>query len=1268
MISAAQVRALADRLVTDELVVVGVRHHSPACARVVERVFAERTPSVVLVEGPRSFDPLVPLLVHPEAQMPLAVYSYAHGRVTVPRDQAEPAGTDRSGQPDEDDDGADDPTATDVYLRLSAYYPFADYSPELVALRLAAEHGVPARFCDLDLAEHGQVERDGVSLGRSLLDERHYARSQRLADLAAQMGCRDAEDLWELLFEASDQPLDPTEHAARVCAYAAPSREDHDRAELDEEGTTAREAEMASHVRAALDARQPGDGPVLVVLGAFHALVLPDLLDDPPPRPDAPRTDLSRLTTGHALIRYGFDRMDRLHGYGSGMTSPGWYQRLWTTSHGAHGEPPRVSVLVDTLMDIVVALRKADHEVPMPATASALEHALRLAGLRDHDGPLRCDLVDAIIATMVRGDLDGEGARVLSVAHQVLTGDAVGAVPPGAGRPPLVDDAMDRAREARLNVDATKATSVGLDLYRRAVHRQTSRLLHGLALLGAPLGTRTRGPDFVHGTRLRQVQERWRYAWTPEVEAGLVEAAVYGSTVPEAVAAKFDEVLAQAGSDADQATQGLATALVLGLHGHAVAVVPWVRQALGKEPVFTAIVGAAARLAMLTESREPLEAQRVEGLDDLLAAAYLRAVYLGHQALTGEPPQLVAALVRLRELLVSQAGTALDADLFWPVVVTAADGHAQAQVRGGAWGMVFSAGRCDEQTLGQALHGTLAGGSAWAVEFVVGLLSTARETTWQTPAVLDVLDGFLRSWPDEEFFEYLPSLRLAFSELTPRETDQVAAQVAARYGMATLGPLLRRDTSASQVQANHALSLVVRALLERDRLAWWLDGAAPPDSVPGGPAPDQDAPPGAPSQDRADMVVALDRWRLVLGRYSERCLGSLGPGAVRMGAALDDLYERAYAGRGIRPGDGGGDGDAGERGADLSASAPHLVQWLNDVRELFPRRTVEILEKHALERFGLTALVTDPEALERMEPNEDLLRMVLTLKGMMNPAALAVARRIVAKVIDELMRRLRAQIRPALTGRMNRAEHSPVVVAANFDPHGTIRANLKHARWAGGQDSGDGSCVLGTPADGRRPQDTRTVPTVLATRAERRRQLVIERALFFERRSPKVPWDVIVCVDQSGSMVDSVIHSAVTAAILAGLPSFRLRLVAFDTSVVDLTKHVSDPLEVLMTVQLGGGTDIAQAVKYCSTLVENPHRTVFVLVTDFCEGGSVDDLVREVTRMAEARITLIGLAALEPDADPSYDRRTAQMCTDAGMPVAALTPSDLASWLVKVTS
>ncbi len=371
-------------------------------------------------------------------------------------------------------------------------------------------------------------------------------------------------------------------------------------------------------------------------------------------------------------------------------------------------------------------------------------------------------------------------------------------------------------------------------------------------------------------------------------------------------------------------------------------------------------------------------------------------------------------------------------------------------------------------------------------------------------------------------------------------------------------------------------------------------------------------------------MSSLSRWRLVLGKYADHRLNtSLGETQQRMDRTLDYLYGREYQGRGVR--------DRDKAAGSLDASQLTLLNWLGEVRELFPQDTVEVIEKHALDRYGLTELVTDVQTLERLQPNQQLLRTLLALRGHLHGEVLHVARRIVRQVVEEIRRKLESEVRQTLAGRLNRFRHSPLAMARNFDAMGTLRRNLKHYD--------------------RESQ-----------------RLVIERALFFERNNRRLPWDIILCVDQSGSLVDSVIHSAVMAGILAGLPAFRVKLVVFDTSVVDLSDHADDPVETLLSVQLGGGTHIAQAVRYCSQLVENPHRTVLVLVTDFFEGAPAGELVGAIKRLAEMRVKLLGLAALDDQAHPVYDRAMAERLAACGMEIAALTPQRLAHWLVKVIS
>ncbi len=370
-----------------------------------------------------------------------------------------------------------------------------------------------------------------------------------------------------------------------------------------------------------------------------------------------------------------------------------------------------------------------------------------------------------------------------------------------------------------------------------------------------------------------------------------------------------------------------------------------------------------------------------------------------------------------------------------------------------------------------------------------------------------------------------------------------------------------------------------------------------------------------------------ERWRLLLGSYAAKKLPPLDGDAARLDAALDFLYGREYEGRGQRP---AGD-DTDKSPGSLDPSSPMLVDWLTEVRDLFPNDAVEVIERHALERYELTGLVNDPQVLARLEPNETLLKLLLGLRRQLNTAVLGELRRIIRVVVEELRRRLESEIRQSLSGRLSQHRHSPLPVAANFDPRGTIRANLKN--WD-----------------------------------KDRRQLILQELRFFERNTRRLPWEVVLVVDQSGSMVGSVIHSAVMAGILAGLPAYQLKLVLFDTSIVDLSDRADDPVEVLMSVQLGGGTDIAQAVQYAGQIIDNPHRAVVVLITDFAEGGPPSALIAAVRTLAEARVRMIGLASLDGDAHPAYDRAMAERLADEGMHIAALTPARLAEWLAEVTA
>jgi Mg-chelatase subunit ChlD len=364
----------------------------------------------------------------------------------------------------------------------------------------------------------------------------------------------------------------------------------------------------------------------------------------------------------------------------------------------------------------------------------------------------------------------------------------------------------------------------------------------------------------------------------------------------------------------------------------------------------------------------------------------------------------------------------------------------------------------------------------------------------------------------------------------------------------------------------------------------------------------------------------LRRWRLVLGRYAKQ---SIDPADMtshdhQLDQSLDYLYGREYEGRGIVRGPG-----------SLDTGQIKAIDWLQRARKLFPQEVFERIQHHALEKYQLNELLNDPATLLSLEPNQALARTLLGMRGRLSAEMLDAVRSVIHKVVEDITGRLRVEFVNALVGRRNRFRQSHIPSAHNFDWRATIHANLRHYDVAN-------------------------------------KRLVIERPRFNARVKRNLPWDVILCVDQSASMLDSVMYSAIVAGILSSLPTVNVRLVVFDTNVVDLTHMASDPVQVLLTVQLGGGTDIGRAMQYCESLVKIPHRTVVALISDFEEGALPGPLLASVRRLAEARVKVLGLAALDEEARPAYDRTMAQRLANRGMEVAALTPTHFAEWLAEV--
>ena len=368
------------------------------------------------------------------------------------------------------------------------------------------------------------------------------------------------------------------------------------------------------------------------------------------------------------------------------------------------------------------------------------------------------------------------------------------------------------------------------------------------------------------------------------------------------------------------------------------------------------------------------------------------------------------------------------------------------------------------------------------------------------------------------------------------------------------------------------------------------------------------------------------RWRLILGREAEAGLcGLAGRGSLLDGdqADLDEALGQIYGGEDDA---GAGAGDARsrspKRSAGLGSSAPRLAKWLGDIRGYFGKDVVAVIQRDAIERKGLKQLLFEPETLGQVTPNVELVGTLMALKGMIPERTKEAAREVVRAVVEEIIRRLRGGLEQAVRGALDRSRHSPVRSLPNLDWARTIRRNLKN------YDAG-------------------------------RKVIIPESFHFFARQHRRREWNVVVAMDQSGSMADSVVYGGVMGAILASLPALETHVVAFDTEVVDLTEKCHDPVDLLFGVQLGGGTDINRAVGYCRGLIRDPRKSLFLLITDLFEGGDDRELVRQVEELVASGVRMICLLALSDGGVPSHDEALAGRLAALGVPCFGCNPAML---------
>ncbi|MEW1719827.1 DUF5682 family protein [Streptomyces sp. NPDC093109] len=1246
---------------------IGVRHHSPALAAAVPAMLAEASPEVLFVELPEEFAPWLPYLADPATVEPVALAGARGG-------------------------------AAGEWL---VFLPFAEFSPELAAIRWAREAGVEVVPFDLPLAARGK-EREGDVTPAEGVGADSVPAGALLAALRARAGGRPGDDLWDRLVEAAAPGSTPESlrRAALLVGWAL---------RADAGAVDPYDLRREANMRRVL-ARHAGRRTAALI-GAFHAPALLPGIADPRAggaagtgagrtaaesatgpaggtevagrrasagagaavvgREAGPEALPARGTSGPggpgghpappvgaavagrevvtSLVPYAYALLDERSGYPAGIRDPEWQRGVFR----AGGNPALLDdLLTATAVRICAAVRDAGHPSGPVDAREVVRVARDLAALRGLPAAGRGELAEAAQTVLTQGQLLGRGRVVAAAMEKVLVGSRRGALAPGTPRSGLGPAVEALLGELSLPGPAAPGRrELRLDAHRGELDRRRELCLRRLAACRVPYGEESGVAGVGDAAPLTT---RWAVAWSPSTAAMLDVAGVHGVTLDQAAAGalrlRWAAERRSGGPTSAETLDGLADAARCGLP---VLAAERLAETAALLPASGTLPELLAGLALLDRVRSGHLPGLPPGWERAaLDAAYEELATAGVRALDGlagsTDPDDARALVSLAD-----RAAALGGGLRLDAALKRLDEEGTALVRGAAGAARVLLGRRDAAEFGTRLASRVDGATDPArrtelAGFLSGALLAAGPLLETGPA-LDPLLERIEALPDRAFLDRLPGLRAGFDTLSPAARARLLAMVEDRTGHAA-GVL----PAALAAPADLAL-LAAADLAGREALA--ARGYAPPHEAGGGPedrgredrgredrgredrrredrrralpthlggkgvggppasGPSESRPPTPlPSPSRA--LASWERWRLLLGQNRE-----LTGGAARIAGALDELYGygRGEGARGEESAAGGSRGGTGP-------SYPDVRSWSEELSALFGPGVREEVFAAAADAGRLdAALELDPAAAR---PSVELLRTVLSYAGGLPERQLARLRPLVARLVAELTAALANRLRPALTGlahpRPTRRPGGPL------DLSRTLRANLATARR--------------DPVTG--------VVSVLP-----------ERPVFRTRARRSADWRLVLVTDVSGSMEASTVWAALTAAVLAGVPAVSTHFVAFSTEVLDLTDHVEDPLSLLLEVRVGGGTNIARGLRHARGLVTVPSRTLIVLISDFEEGGPVAPLLAEVRALVDAGCHVLGCASLDDEGRPRYSTGVAGQLVGAGMPVAALSPLELARWV-----
>lgn len=735
-----------------------VRHHSPACSFQLQKVIASYAPDMILIEGPEDANDVMRFLTHEETQPPVCLYcSY----------------TDKEG------------SIGEVNGKYTCYYPLLDYSPEMVAMKMAYKRGVPALFMDLPYQDILKASKTGSGLlgttpKVSYNDDYLIARSQYIEALCRKEQCRNFSEYWEKIYELDGLSQSEDIFIRNLLAFCYLSRVDQTHEMLSEDGCLAREAHMARRIIEAAGKCNR----VLAVTGGFHTYGIMELIHK---GQASPAGEVPTHKSGIYPMAYSMEECDQLSGYASGMPYPAFYQRVWESL-----SQDRKDAFSEAVLQFIVRCGGQMRKKTTLSLSDELEAWYLAKGLTALRGKSRTgvyELIDAVRTAYTKGELSQFDHTPLEVLNKLLIGRKVGKLCNGAELPPLVQDFRNLGKAYRLKLETTAEQDLILDIYKTPRHRLISQFLHMLLFMNTGFCKREKGPDIIRRTQMNLVRESWKYRWSPLVESTLIELSVYGGTMQEVTSELVKKRLSEIGINAGNTAALLVQVFWMGLTESIAEVREKVGSNIQQDGHFQSQVQCLSYLKYIDQTLWLLDSMKNPDMTEILFTCYYRCISL--LSSIGSIPQededtLLNCLKDLyaiagNDKLISQRDLLTEG-----LLQLAATSGINSCVHGACLGLLSGLGRVEAHDVVKACTSYLYGTGEMQMQsagFLKGLFSTARELLLYQEEFLEGIHHLLSTCVEEDFLKLIPDLRLSFGFFTPQEIDDIGKSVAKMFNM-----------------------------------------------------------------------------------------------------------------------------------------------------------------------------------------------------------------------------------------------------------------------------------------------------------------------------------------------------------------------------------------------------------------------------------------------------------------------------------------------------